>query len=134
MTLVPHQSSQLAPADLLAQLIPDKVIDDDMSHSRIYWFKKGPKKGTDFAMLIIKRGSSTFRVQFYPKADTPQFAANLGMDQLPVIVADLVQAGFPIRAAPLPPRDRNQPTAGTPKPVLPQGGVVSASLTEGTIL
>lgn len=93
--LTPYQPAPLDSSSLLAQLIPDKIIDS--LDNRIYWFKRGPKKGTDFAMLIITRGKNTFRLQYYPKEGEPQFAKDLEMSQLAAAIEDLIGAGFPVR-------------------------------------
>lgn len=127
-----RQSSFLAdPAAPLHRLVPDKIVDGP--DFKVYWFARGPKKGTDFAMLIVWQNKTTFRVQYYPKEEAPQIVEDLTMDRLSDIIEDLINAGFPVKkeAQQFSPRSSTAQNERFLNARLPVGAGPGAPLLEG---
>lgn len=53
-----------------------------------------PEVARQTAMIIVYPAKGRFKVQWYPADAEAEFVADLTLDRLPVIVADLVGAGF----------------------------------------
>jgi hypothetical protein len=92
------QSCDLSPATLRSRLVPFRV--QTVLDMTIYEFRRGLRptdaSTCDMALLVFWSGKSVFRLQYYPRADTPQITRELPMQDLYVAVNDLAQAGFPV--------------------------------------
>lgn len=94
-----------SPVLAIQRLKPFSVIDTG-KETLYYYLKIGAKGGStrcldpevarQCALIAVNQAAGTFRLQWWPWADKPEFHANLTVDQLPTVVADLVAAGFPV--------------------------------------
>lgn len=104
--IVPKSSESSPPSRdlptlLLHSLIPFNTI--DLGDTLIFYFVRSysswsaKRNPCDTALISMKRGADTFKLHYYPTSESAQVIKDIGVEQIPQIVADLIGAGFPHR-------------------------------------